>query len=141
MNNFLNHLLSLSLVRRICTMNIYIFFRGWWGRGGVTGNKESKDQGFIAYKLWKLVLWVFIILLVSSLYSHKSQASSCLSSHTSYTPTMFISILHWQNFPLFLSSVTGRILGSSRTLTKAIGKKLSSGSSKIKSDKNRWGKY
>ena len=44
LNPFLKHLLGLSLVRRIGTMNIkYLFFRG----RKVTGNIESKDQGLI----------------------------------------------------------------------------------------------
>ena len=44
LNPFLKHLLGLSLVRRIGTMNIkYLFFRG----RNVTGNIESKDHSLI----------------------------------------------------------------------------------------------
>ena len=44
LNHFLKHLLDLSLVRRIGTMNIeYLFFRG----RKVTGNIKEMDQGLI----------------------------------------------------------------------------------------------
>ena len=42
-------------------MNIYIFSSGWRG-GGLTGNKESKDQGLITDKLFCVFLKVYGII-------------------------------------------------------------------------------
>ena len=52
-------------------MNIYIFFQGMvGGGGGLTGNKESKDQGLINYKLFcfflkvnGMIRWTIVIIV------------------------------------------------------------------------------
>ena len=51
-------------------MNIYIFFQGMVGGGGLTGNKESKDQGLINYKLFcfflkvnGMIRWTIVIIV------------------------------------------------------------------------------